>query len=183
VSLGDDGFFGWLQTGLYFVAAWACWRRSRRVPSPRAPARARGYSEHRVWLFLAGACSALGLNKQLDLQTLAFLWLREMAGEMHDYGGKGLLRAAVLLGACGFVIVTGTYGIGLVRRASWSLRCAMAGLVLLGPFALLRLARFSRFSAVGSDGIVDVALELLPTLFVIGSAFWRPQPVTRRGRS
>jgi len=182
VSPGDDSFFGWLQTVLYLVAAWACWRRSRRVPLPLARAQARGTPEHRVWLFLAIACFALGLNKQLDLHALAFEWFRELAGEIHEYGGKNLLRAVVLLGACGFVLVSGMYGIAAVRRGSWALRSAMAGLVLLGPFALLRLARFSRFS-VESDEFFDVVLELLPTLCVLGAALWFPKPVARKGRS
>lgn len=182
MSAGDDSFFGWLQFGLYLLAAWACWRRSRRVSLPLARAQARGYSEHRVWLFLASVCFALGLNKQLDLQTLAYGWLKAVAGEIHDYGGKGLVRTVVFLGAGVFVLASGAYGLAVVRRASWSLRCATAGLVLLGPFALLRLARFSRVS-VESGELLDVLLELLPTLCVLGGALWPPKPVTRTGRS
>ena len=168
---GDPGFFGWLQTLLYFVAAWACFRRFRSlaVPAYGSSGAPRFWSEARLWLFIAFICLLLGVNKQLDLQTWVIEEFKQLATNLGLVGQKQRLRQAVLLTACAFVFVTGSWALSLVRRASWGLRCAMLGVVLLGPFAALRLARFSGVMGRGGRAF-DVAFELLPTLLVLAGA-------------
>jgi hypothetical protein len=180
VSGGDDGFFGWLQTVLYLVAAWACFRRSRLLA--RTLSRTSGIFEARIWLFVALACFALGVNKQLDVQ----IWLLEVTKALvrSAHLTRQLVRVVLLAAAGAAVLLAGALAVILVRRADRGLRCALGGLVLLGPFTVLRMARFSKLPDVlGREGSLDVMLELLPTILVLVGALLEPGRVPRRGRS
>jgi hypothetical protein len=64
-GIGDPTFFGWLTVALYLVTAYACWRVARQLRSANRDDR----SETAVWAAVAMMFVALGINKQLDLQT------------------------------------------------------------------------------------------------------------------
>ena len=83
-GIGDPTFLGWVTVAAYFAAALACgraWRLDRR-------ARLAGdrSSSPTFWLILSLLLAFLGINKQLDLQSL----LTHLA---LDRAAPGLVRA------------------------------------------------------------------------------------------
>src|SRR5688500_5026115 len=79
LDLGDPTIAGWSCVAGYFTAAVLCWRASRL----------KGEERHRTnSLFWAGmliVLVGLGINKQLDVQTLAIGELRAMFSENNAW--------------------------------------------------------------------------------------------------
>jgi|GEM_PF-1952152 len=168
---GDDSVWGWLQTILYLLASAACYRRGAVgvVHPARAAKQAYGpsRSERAAWRFLALCCLVLGVNKQLDAQV----WLlAEFKQWVHRSGlSIELVQVATVLAAAVALLAAGTVLFRLVRRASPGLRYSVIGLLSLVPFTVLRIARFGGLPSLRQvGGALDVVLELLPTVFVLG---------------
>src|SRR5256885_2005164 len=64
-GIGDPTLAGWLTVALYLVGAVLCWRLARQAGLENA-VRSR---ERRTWRAISVLFLALGINKQLDLQT------------------------------------------------------------------------------------------------------------------
>jgi hypothetical protein len=67
-GIGDPSAMGWVTVALYLAAAWLCFRsaRSSRILD-RYGSHARW--EPRLWALFVVVLLALGINKQLDLQS------------------------------------------------------------------------------------------------------------------
>ncbi|MBC8069725.1 MAG: hypothetical protein IAG13_15415 [Deltaproteobacteria bacterium] len=168
-TIGDPSVMGWVTVVAYFVTAWLCVRAFKaekrgparpllpsiaallRVmrkhwPSPPAPARRAA-----LWLVLAGIMIALGLNKQLDLQTL----VTELGRQAAYVGGwyeerrvvQAIFVAAIALGgALGLLVLW-----WLTRGQLRDFRLTLAGLALLVCFVVIRAASFHAV-----DQLIDV---------------------------
>jgi hypothetical protein len=66
-GIGDPTFMGWLTVVLYFLASLGCWITARTLSSEGLSAGST--NEVRAWRWIASTFLALGINKQLDLQT------------------------------------------------------------------------------------------------------------------
>ena len=77
-GIGDPTVVGWLTVVAYLVAALGCGRAAWREPGPGGRGRP---GPSTFWLCLAAMMVLLGINKQLDLQSL-FTWVgrRVLAG-------------------------------------------------------------------------------------------------------
>src|SRR5690349_2067315 len=64
-GIGDPTIAGWLTVALYLIALVSCWKTSRTL----AIANTATFREQRAWYAISVAFLALGINKQLDLQT------------------------------------------------------------------------------------------------------------------
>jgi hypothetical protein len=74
VGAGDPTFLGWAVTGGYLLTALLCIRAdlaNRTVSAKLTPSE--------QWWPLAGFAAALGVNKELDLQTLLIEVVRNAA--------------------------------------------------------------------------------------------------------
>src|SRR4051812_28194527 len=60
-GIGDPTFIGWFTVFAYLGAAYLCWRAAANSLT--------GQKVRLFWIALAGTLLALGINKQLDLQT------------------------------------------------------------------------------------------------------------------
>ena len=87
-NMGDHTVAGWIVAGAHLVAAAYSWREARR-----SMARTR---ERVWWGSIALLLLAIGLNKQLDLQTLAIGELRALFGDASFWSGRRLVAQAVL---------------------------------------------------------------------------------------
>jgi hypothetical protein len=185
-TIGDPSIMGWLTVVAYFVTAWLCLRAFRaekrgparpllatiaalfRVmrkhwPSPPAPARRAA-----LWLVLFVILFALGINKQLDLQTL----FTEIGRSFAKSGGwyeerrfvQGLFVVAMAcVGALGLAIFW-----WLTRGQLRDFRVTLAGLAFLVCFVLIRAASFHKFDEIIGFELLGVRVNWVLELGGIG---------------
>ncbi len=126
LEIGDPTFLGWLTCAAYAVAALLAvraWSRQRDV----------------LWIFVALGMAALGVNKQLDLQSL-FTDIGRVAS--HHLGWYDQRRSVQKWFVIGVVGAAGSFGVWFVwqRHAFWMRhRLFSSGLVLITVFVLLRM--------------------------------------------
>lgn len=150
LAVGDPTWIAWMAVVVYAVAAGLCVRAARAVHGADPSARRLAL----FWWVLGILLVVLGVNKQLDLQSLAIDVLRELAREQGWYPERRTYQrgfVGALVGAC--VLGLTALGVGLwpVRRR---VRLALVGLGGLLGFVLLRAALFQH---VGPDGLAKSA--------------------------
>jgi hypothetical protein len=138
-GIGDPTPMGWLTVAAYFGASVGCLSARRRC------ARAQGALERRaarLWLGLGVLLAALGINKQLDLQTA----LTELGRTLALSEGWYERRREVQVDFIGGVALTAlALGLGLAFAARGQLHrfaAALAGAVFLLAFVLVRASSF-----------------------------------------
>lgn len=145
----DPQPWAWAITAAHFIACWLCILAGRRH---------WGGGDSRLsqfWFLLAGAMLLLGMNKQLDLQTLLTMWGRQAARQGGWYAQRRTFQAA-------FVVVCAAAGLTGIAASFYFLRgrfreCGLAylGIVFLLTFVVMRAASFHH---------VDVFLYHLPII-------------------
>jgi hypothetical protein len=185
-TIGDPTLMGWVTVGAYFVTGWLClqaFRAEKQGPPrpffptvaallrvlrkhwPRPPAPARRAA---LWLLLFAIMVALGINKQLDLQTLFTEVGRSLAHSGGWYEDRRLVQGA-------FVAAMACFGaIGLV--ALWWLtrgqlsdfRVALAGLAFIVCFVVIRAASFHHFDEIIGFELVGIRMNWVLELGGIG---------------
>ncbi len=140
-GIGDPTWVGWATVVLYFFVAYLGFRVQR---DSLRPPRGR---ERRFWqLFVIGAL-ALGINKQLDLQTALAELGRLLAHRQGWYESRRQVQYAflLLLAALGLVAAV---GVGLVLKKSPRPTALTAlGCVGLILFVLVRATSFHAVDA------------------------------------
>lgn len=80
-GIGDPTLGGWITVALYAWAAWACYRV---LKLERRRLLCLSLNERVVWQLLFAGMIALGINKQLDLQS-AFTELARLYAHEHGW--------------------------------------------------------------------------------------------------
>lgn len=134
-GIGDPTFMGWFTVFGYAVAAYFCWRAARR--SAFASAKVRYF-----WMGLFALMVALGINKQLDLQT-AFTFIgKSIAKSEGWYERRRPVQAAfVCLIAVGGIVFTAAL-CRYYRNEFRRLWLPLVGLGFLLTFIVVRAASF-----------------------------------------
>lgn len=126
----------------------------RRWPRPPVPARRAA-----LWLMMAGLLFALGINKQLDLQSLVTDLGRILAHEQGWYEQRRTVQVAFI----GIVGLLGAMGLGFVvwlaRGQLRDFRLALGGMVFLGAFVLARASSFHHVDILIHTELVGVQLN------------------------
>ena len=138
-ELGDMTLMGWVITMAYGVAAALCLRCGIRSRSENDQGKAVvPRRTPQTWLAVAGMLLLLGLNKQLDLQTLFIQAGREIAVAAGWYGERRRLQMV-------FVLVLGTVMTSALLTLIWKRRrffqqhpLTLPGSVLLVLYVLVR---------------------------------------------
>lgn len=159
LAVGDPTWTAWLAVVVYAAAACLCVRAARAGRGGDRNARRLAL----FWWVLGTLLLVLGVNKQLDLQSLAIDVLRELAREQGWYPERRTYQrwfVGALAGASALGITALGVGLWPVRRR---MRLALVGLGGLVGFVLLRAALFQH---VGPDWLAKSApahawLELL----------------------
>ena len=136
---GDPTLVGWAMTCCYFAVALLCWQAMRR-PQHELSERPRRL----FWMLLMLTLVALGLNKQLDLQTLMTLIGRRVA-EYQGWFEERRLVQKIFIAA--LVALSGTFVavvIVIARPITKTYFAAIVGLILLLASVALRAAEFER---------------------------------------
>lgn len=165
----DAGTLPWLAVAGYLIGAGLClWQRGG-TESER---------ERLFWLVAALVMLALGINKQLDLQTALTAMLRARARENDWFDQRREIQRV-------FVIAVGVGGIVLCAGLAWLVRglrlsvmAALLGLCLLVMFVAVRTASFHHVDVVMRTPLVGLklhtVLELAGIAIVIIAAAIKP---------
>lgn len=159
-GIGDPSVMGWITVVAYLVVAWLCVRAfmvEKRGPPrpffatvgallrvirkhwPRPPLPARRAA---LWLVLAAIFLALGINKQLDLQTLVTEIGRSLAYSGGWYEERRFVQA-IFVGAVAIVGVIGLLVFAWLTRGQLrDFRVVLGGLAFLLSFVVIRAASF-----------------------------------------
>lgn len=169
-QVGDPTFMGWLTVLVYVAAAWLSLRAFRAERGRQAGSRRVA----RFWLLVGLLLLALGVNKQLDLQTLLIERLRDLAHRQGWYEERQRYQRAFVAALCAVSVVAGAWAWWTMRPFVAQVRVALLGLALLLVFVLLRAALFQhvgpRWLPVGAS--LHGWLELLGA-FTVALAAWR----------
>lgn len=167
-GIGDPNATGWITVAAYAAAVLLCYLCQRQAqPGP-----------HRhFWFGLMLIMAALGINKQLDLQT----WLTEIGRDLAlQYGWYARRRVVQVLFIVAMVLGGLVVSAWLARRLkdldAYARRAAY-GLVVLGGFVLIRAASFhhvDRLLGFSWNHIaVNAVLELGGIGAIVHSAWMR----------
>jgi hypothetical protein len=178
---GDPTALGWLTLLAYLLCAVACWRAWRACRSSATTLNALHPAEadHQArlsawWLGVGGVMLLLGLNKELDLQTLLGLWGKQAAREQGWYAQRrvvqGVFVAALVLAA---VAALGLAAYTL-RQVLKRIALGLAGLGLVFAYALLRAALFHTVrDPSGQNALAWVWPLELAGIALVAWAAWR----------
>ena len=139
--IGDPTLIGWTITLAYFIVTFlCCWAGLAEKKSILGAHRSWG---HILWFGMAILLFVLGLNKQLDLQTLMISLGREIA---KANGWYDIRRDVQLV----FIILIATFSFLSLFAMIWWLRgcwkkywLLLFGLILITLFVVIRAASFN----------------------------------------
>jgi len=154
-GIGDPTWTGWLTVGAYLVAvvlAWTAYRAARSDARLLSASHPRQAADERLlaafWLLAFAVITALGINKQLDLQSLFTQVLRDAAHVEGWYGDRRRYQFAFVLA----IAATSVVSIGTV---AWVMRAvldrvwlAVIGLGVLSSFVVIRAASFHHVDTI-----------------------------------
>lgn len=172
----DAGTLPWVAVAGYLIGALLCgWQTTR----------SKAGAERAFWILATIAMLALGLNKQLDLQTQLTAIGRRWAREGGWYGQRREIQAVAIVtgGLVGAAALAGLFW--LVRGLRLGVWVALLGLALLGGFVMVRAASFHHIDVFMRTPVAGLklhtVLELAGILVVIiGAALPRPAPKAYR---
>jgi hypothetical protein len=172
-KIGDPTFVGWLTVVLYFVTAISCWISARKVELDGR----RRLNEHLSWRFIAILFLALGINKQLDLQTALTEAGRVVAHLQGWYEQRRLVQSA-FIGLVAATCVTAAITLLFwMRRAPIPTWLALMGTILVFGFVLIRAASFHHIDRFIGESILGLrwnwVIEISGISLVFLASQWR----------
>jgi hypothetical protein len=168
-GIGDPTIGGWITTFLYFATVVQMWRVMRRID--------RTSFEWAVWRLLLVCMLALGINKQLDLQTAFTEAGRILAHDQGWYDNRWEVQKLFIAALCG-AAVAGCIAIAVMAYfLPRSARLALCGLVVLTAFVLIRASSFHHVDILLGMQTMGLRfnwiLEIGGILLVLFAGSWR----------
>lgn len=142
----------WVTVGAYLLAAILCTIAARHA------ARQQNSSEYAFWMFSAVLLLFLGVNELLDLQTLLTMMGRAHAKANGWYPDHRRVQYIFVVALAFAAVLFGATLLWLTRQLHYSVRLAIAGLVFIGLFILLRAASFHHLDDILGRGATDFPL-------------------------
>jgi len=172
-KIGDPTIGGWITVALYLLAAGSCWISARKLGLGDVSRS----NERRAWWVISALFLALGINKELDLQTA----LTEAGRVLAHYQGWFEQRQVVQLAFIALVaIVCLIAAITLLlwtRRAPSPTRLALIGTTIVLGFVLIRAASFHHVDQFIGQKILGLrwnwVLEMSGISLVLFASEWR----------
>jgi hypothetical protein len=168
-GIGDPSVVGWVTVGIYATGVVLAARNAAAAQRSGVPTS--------FWFVLTAMLLALGLNKQLDLQSWFGQTGRDMAIAQGWYESRRAVQAVFIA-----VLGAGAVGALLWARRQWAglwheYRWVFGGVTLLLMFIVIRAASFHHIDEfIGIDvGVTTFgrALELAGVLAIgAGCAHW-----------
>lgn len=138
-GIGDPTLVGWITVLLY---AWAAWRCHRVLTRDRHRSSPMSTNERMVWRLLFAGMIALGINKQLDLQSAFTEAARMLAIKQGWYDNRRQFQEA-FIAAIPVVGLTALAAMAvLVWHAPAATHWTCAGAAALLVFIAIRASSF-----------------------------------------
>jgi hypothetical protein len=145
-GIGDPTVLGWVTVAAYFLTAVGCGVAACCEPMPDGTRRPRTRPS-RFWLALTILMVALGINKQLDLQSLATQIGRDVIKTWGLYSERrelqfGFIVAVALV--CAGALVSFLWAARRTLKRRWP---AIVGMLFILGFVVIRAASFHNVDA------------------------------------
>ena len=180
-GIGDPTVMGWVTVVAYALATYFSFvaLRASRLGAHKlaaiAPEEAQNQQRlSQLWSLVTLAMLLLGINKQLDLQSLFTQVMRDMAHAQGWYNDRRTLQVAFIfvimaVGAVGTVVLA-----YVMRKVALRVPGAIAGLGLIVSFVVIRAASFHNVDILLSKGgylKLNWVFELGGISLIIASAY------------
>lgn len=177
-GIGDPTVIGWVTVAVYFVVALISLKATfLSQQNNLAKCNSRQDKSIKVfWLFLTFFLIALGINKQLDLQSLLTQIGRDIAKSHGWYKDRRLFQT-------GFIILIGVIGITSLtllirtyRNTCYSIKIALTGCAILFIFILIRASSFHHMDIFINMKLIGIKMNWLlelGSLAIIGLGGYR----------
>lgn len=152
-GIGDPTVMGWLTVVLYTLGAWYSYRVATTHSNLLRPGEGALW-----WIFVYGLL-ALGINKQLDLQSALTEIGRILASQQGWYEKRREVQILFTYGVVTFATFAIVVMVFLVRKAPRVTLIALAGSVCLLSFVVIRTASFEHFNLFADSIIYDVSMN------------------------
>jgi hypothetical protein len=137
-GIGDPTAGGWVTVALYLIASVSCWKTARKLRFADMPMRQERYA----WRAISALFLALGINKQLDLQSA----LTQVGRILSFYEGWYAQRQAVQV--VFIILVAVLCVVAVIILMTWAHNApaptwvALMGTMLVFGFVLIRASSF-----------------------------------------
>ena len=144
-GIGDPSVMGWVTVATYILVAACCFLVRFIEPDEHHSGQENSLSYRKFWWTLAIFLVLMGINKQLDLQSLFTQIGRDFAKSSGWYEHRKMVQTGFILfiGAAGALL--GGYLVYRYRHACNTIKIALAGFTLLLGFVVMRAASFHNF--------------------------------------
>jgi hypothetical protein len=168
LGIGDPTIWGWLTVGMYLLAMGRCF--------VKANSNLHAETAYRFWTFLGWFLLLLAINKQLDLQTVFTLGLKQLAIAQGWYEQRRALQIVFVV-CIGLTMLVLLLTLRVVLFNLWrQYKLVWMGLFLLSAFILIRAASFHHIDIFIRESLfgleLNVVLENLALLMIILGTFW-----------
>jgi hypothetical protein len=154
-GIGDPSPLGWFTVVAYLVTAALCGCAMARARSLSQRSVGFGLTEQQFWLAMTVIFLCLGINKQLDLQSLFTEIGRTLARSEGWYRNRRTYQLAFIEGLALIAVALVALLLWIFRRSHPTIRMALLGVVFTTAFVVLRAASFhhvDRFLKTGFLG-------------------------------
>lgn len=163
LRVGDPDAISWFIVFAYAVAfvlalrAYRSAKAAERLLSMPHPDESRSQrSMKQLWLLITVTVCALGINKQLELQTLAIQTVRDRAYAHGWYGRRREYQVAFILAVILVGVIGTTLAVVWLRGVFRRVWLAIAGISMLVVFVIVRAASFHYVDKVLALGSVRI---------------------------
>lgn len=163
-EIGDPSLMGWFTVFSYFACAWAALSAARLAPDVEKRA-------HLFWSTICLLMILLGINKQLDLQSLFTEIGRQIARHQGWMDNRRIVQFW-------FVILFGTAAFSsfvlfafIMRDLFRQFKLAFIGLFFLLTFIVIRAASFHHVDEILQSRFLDMKMNWLLELSGIYTVF------------
>lgn len=152
-GIGDPTIWGWLTVGMYLLVVVRCFAKVKQYQLAGAP--------YLFWVLLGLCLLLLGINKQLDLQTLLTQVLRDIAVERGWYEYRRKLQVLFIF-CVGFSMLTGFIILRVALIDHWRhYHWIWLGLLTLSAFVLIRAASFHHVDILIHQSMMGLELNVI----------------------
>lgn len=172
-SIGDPSVMGWVTVGCYFLIALCCLLVRKIEPLEEDNSSLEQHNYRKFWLVLALCLMFLGINKQLDLQSLFTQIGRDFALSSGWYEHRKTVQKIFLLTIGVSALACSAWLIYKFRSACGTIKVALLGFILLLAFVVMRAASFHNFDYLIRYQIAGIKFNWLMeigTLLIIAVA-------------